>query len=288
MRSLAHRGRALVLGAVIALAPCVAHAQSAPPIATATTDSVHHRLPLFTRSDPLIIGAFMAGAAAIGPFDSNIARAIRAPSVQSDRTASRAASAFNFIGSKGVVIAGLATYGIGRLGHVEHVADLGLHTTEAILVSAGVTSILKELAGRQRPGVAGINDPDDFKFGGGFGKHASSSFPSGHATAAFATATLVTLETHHWKPSSTWYVAPVMFGGATLVGVARLYSNAHWASDVVMGAGVGTFTALEVYRYNHVTSRHNRVNRWLLTAVPSVSPDVNGGAMLGWSFVAPR
>jgi len=288
VRSLAHRGRALVLGAVAALAPCVAHTQSAPPIATTAADSVHHRLPLFTRSDLLIIGAFMGGAAAIGPFDSNIAKAIREPSAQNDRTASRAASAFNFIGSKGVVIAGLATYGIGRLGHLERVADLGLHTTEAIFVSAGVTSILKELAGRQRPGVAGINDPDDFKFGGGFGRHASSSFPSGHATAAFATATLVTLETHHWKPSSTWYVAPVMFGGATLVGVARLYSNAHWASDVVMGAGVGTLTALVVYRYNHVTSRHNRVNRWLLTAVPTASPGMHGGVMLGWSFVAPR
>ena len=277
-----------MLGAVAALAPCVAHTQSAPPTATTAADSVHHRLPLFTRSDLLIIGAFMGGAAAIGPFDSNIAKAIREPSAQNDRTASRAASAFNFIGSKGVVIAGLATYGIGRLGHLERVADLGLHTTEAIFVSAGVTSILKELAGRQRPGVAGINDPDDFKFGGGFGRHASSSFPSGHATAAFATATLVTLETHHWKPSSTWYVAPVMFGGATLVGVARLYSNAHWASDVVMGAGVGTFTALVVYRYNHVTSRHNRVNRWLLTAVPTASPGMHGGVMLGWSFVAPR
>jgi membrane-associated phospholipid phosphatase len=99
----------------------------------------------------------------------------------------------------------------------------------------------------------------------------------------------VTLETHHWKPSSTWYVAPVMFGGATLVGVARLYTNAHWASDVIMGAGVGTFTALKVYRYNHVTSRHNRVNRWLLTAVPTVSPNLNGGgATIGWSFAAPR
>jgi membrane-associated phospholipid phosphatase len=277
----------LLLGLAAAIAPTFAHAQSAQPIAAAA-DSGHHRLPLFTRADPLIIGAFVAGAAAIGPFDRNIAKAIREPSAQDNKTAAHAASAFNFIGSKGVVIAGLATYGIGRLGHFERIADLGLHTSEALLVSAGVTSILKGFAGRQRPGVAGINDPDDFKFGGGFGKHASTSFPSGHSTASFAFATLVTLETHHWNPSSTWYVAPVMFGGATLVGVARLYSNAHWASDVVMGAGVGTFTALTVYRFNHITNRHNRVNRWLLTAVPNVSPGMSGGATLGWSFAAPR
>ena len=288
MTSLARRARALLLGAAVAVAPTLAQAQQAQPLATPVTDSSHHHLPLFTRSAPLIVGAFMAGAAAIGPFDRNIAKAIREPSAQENKTASHAADAFNFIGSKGVVIAGLATYGVGRLGHFERVADLGLHTTEALFVSAGVTSIIKGLAGRQRPGVAGIDDPDDFKFGGGFGKHASTSFPSGHATAAFAFATLVTLETHHWKPSSSWYVAPVMFGGAVMVGVARLYSNAHWSSDVVMGAGVGTFTALEVYRFNHITNRHNRLNRWLLTAVPSVSPNMNGGATLGWSFAAPR
>ena len=288
MRSL-RLASTLLLCAPIVATPARAHAQNGQPLASsAAADSSHHRLPLFTRSGPLIIGAFAVGAAAISPLDRAIAREIREPSAQNDRTASHAASALNFVGSKGVVIAGLATYGVGRLGHFAHVADLGLHTTEALFVSAGVTSIIKGLAGRQRPGIAGIDDSDDFKFGGGFGKHASTSFPSGHATASFAFATLVTLETHHWRPSSTWYVAPLMFGGAAMVGVARLYSNAHWTSDVVMGAGVGTFTAYEVYRYNHITSRHNRLNRWLLSAVPSVSPEVNGGAMLGWSFAAPR
>jgi membrane-associated phospholipid phosphatase len=291
VRALARYGGTLALCVMVAAAPARAYAQSVhgvQPTTVPAADSGHHRLPLFTHTAPLIIGAFAVGAAAISPLDRSIAREIREPSAQNDRTASRAASAFNFLGSKGVVIAGIATYGVGRLGHFARVADLGLHTTEALFVSAGVTSILKGLAGRQRPGVAGVDDPDDFKFGGGFGKHASTSFPSGHATASFAFATLVTLETHHWKPSSTWYVAPVMFGGAVMVGVARLYSNAHWTSDVVMGAGVGTFTAYEVYRYNHITSRHNRLNRWLLAAVPSVSPDLSRGATLGWSFAAPR
>jgi membrane-associated phospholipid phosphatase len=289
VRVVAVRGRALLLSAIISISPALARAQSVQPAAATPADSGHHRLPIFTRSDPLILGTFVLGAAAIGPFDKNIATEIREPSAQNNRTASHAADAFNWIGSPGVLYASVAAYGIGRIGHFERVADLGLHTTEAIVVSAGVTSIIKGLAGRQRPGVAGTNDPDDFKFGGGIGKHANTSFPSGHATAAFSFATLVTLETHHWKPSSTWYVAPVMFGGATLVGVARLYTNAHWASDVVMGAGIGTLTALKVYRFNHVTNRHNRVNRWLLAAVPGVSPNVNGGgAMLGWSFSAPR
>jgi len=265
-----------------------AGAQSPQPNAAAHTDSAA-RPKLFTRADPFILGAFIAGAAAISPFDRRIANEIREPEAQDNKTASNAAKAFNFLGDPGTLIAGVALYGVGRIGHFERVADLGLHTTEAIVVSAGVTYVIKGLAGRQRPSYAGVNDPNDFSFGAGFRSGSHSSFPSGHATAAFATATVVTLETHRWWPKSTWYIAPIMFGGASMVGVARLYTNAHWASDVVMGAGIGTLTGLKVFRYNHVTSPGNRANRWLLTAIPTVSPSLDGrGAMLGWSFAAPR
>ncbi|MBA2686055.1 MAG: phosphatase PAP2 family protein [Gemmatimonadaceae bacterium] len=248
-----------------------------------------HRPRLFTRADPYILGAFLVGAAALRPFDSQIANEIREPEAQLNRTASHAAKTFNFLGSPGTLVAGVTMYGVGRIGHFDRVADLGLHSTEAIVVSSGITYVIKGLAGRERPSHAGVNDPDDFRFGGGFAKGSSSSFPSGHATAAFAMATVVTLETHRWWPKSTWFIAPVMFGGASMVGLARLYTNAHWASDVIMGAGIGTLTGLKVFRYNHVTSANNRANRWLLRAVPSVSPSIEGrGATLSWSFAAPR
>ena len=286
VRSIASR-KALI-AALIACPPTLAHAQAPLPNAPAAFDSTK-RPPLFTRSDPLILGAFIAGAAAMRPLDSQIANEIREPESQDNKTANHAAKAFNFLGSPGTLVAGVAMYGVGRIGHFERVADLGLHTTEAIVVSAGITYVIKGLAGRERPSHAGVNDPDDFSFGGGFKKGSSSSFPSGHATAAFATATVVTLETHRWWPKSTWYIAPIMYGGASMVGVARLYTNAHWASDVVMGAGIGTLTALKVVRYNHLTNPDNRANRWLLTAIPSVSPSLDGrGATLGWSFAAPR
>jgi membrane-associated phospholipid phosphatase len=263
-------------------------AQEGAP-ARSAPDTVAHRPPLFTRSDPWILGGFIAGAAAMRPLDREIANEIREPGFQANGFASHAANTFNFLGSPGTLIGGVVLYGVGRIGHFERVADIGLHGTEAVIISGGITTVLKGLAGRQRPGVAGVHDPDDFKFGGGFGRHGNTSFPSGHATAAFAAATMVTLETHRWWPKATWYVAPVMFGGATLVGVARLYTNAHWASDVVMGAGIGTFTALKVFRYNHLNSPHNRVDRWLLGAVPTVAPAPDGrAAMLLWSFAAPR
>ena len=61
-----------------------------------------------------------------------------------------------------------------------------------------------------------------------------------------------------------------MYGGATLVGASRIYNNAHWASDVALGAAIGTFTGLKVVRYSH-QHPDNPIDRLLLgfQATPS-------------------
>ncbi len=279
---------ALVVTAFIVLAPPHANAQRQVASDRAIATDTVHRAPLFTRTDGWILAGFVAGTAAIAPFDRRIATDIQKPGPQGNLTASRIMKTFNFLGSPGTLIAGVALYGVGRIGHFDRVADLGLHGTEAVVASAGVTYLIKGLAGRQRPYYAGVDDPDDFKFADGFGSGSHSSFPSGHATAAFAAATVVTLEARRWSKGSTWYVAPIMFAGASLVGGARLYLNKHWASDVVMGAGIGTLTGVTVFRYNH-EHPDNRVNRWLLGATPAVSPSLDGrGVNVGFSLVAPR
>src|SRR4029450_9772531 len=149
----------------------------------------------------------------------------------------RSAQWFDTIGDPGTLVIGVGMYTVGRLAHLDRVADLGLHGTEAIIVSGGITAGLKAVSARARPNFAGVLDPGDFRVGRGLsGDYAS--FPSGHATAAFAAATVVTAETSRWWPHSTWFVAPIMYGGASVVGMARLYTNAHWSSDVVLGAGI--------------------------------------------------
>ena len=45
-------------------------------------------------------------------------------------------------------------------------------------------------------------------------------------------------------------MTPASYGAAMLVGVARLYKNQHWASDVAAGAGVGTMSGILFDRYN--------------------------------------
>jgi len=42
-----------------------------------------------------------------------------------------------------------------------------------------------------------------------------------------------------------------MSAAATTSGVSRLYHDKHWASDVALGAAIGTFSGLKVVRYAH-------------------------------------
>ena len=58
----------------------------------------------------------------------------------------------------------------------------------------------------------------------------SSSFPSGHASAAFTAATVLAEDSP---------LAPVYYGAAAFVAFSRTYVKIHHASDVVAGAATG-------------------------------------------------
>src|SRR5690606_23750420 len=99
----------------------------------------------------------------------------------------------------------------------------------------------KLLAGRARP-YESPADPLSFGFGRGFRDDAFQSLPSGHATLAFAAAAAITAEVgHHW-PDARLLTGTALFGSATLVSLSRLYHDVHWASDTMLGAGVGTLS----------------------------------------------
>ena len=69
------------------------------------------------------------------------------------------------------------------------------------------------------------------------------SFPSLHTTNAFVAAEFLHQE---YKDKSTW----ISVGGyamASFVGIARIYNDKHWFSDVVTGAGVGILSTKVVY-----------------------------------------
>ncbi len=94
----------------------------------------------------------------------------------------------------------------------------------ALAIESAVTNgIVKSLFGRVRPKRE--HAPGQ-KLPHGMRVPITSSFPSGHAAAAFCAAVILTDETDN----SSWYAL------ATLIGVTRVYVRMHHASDVVGGA----------------------------------------------------
>ena len=207
------------------------------------------------------------------PFDARLAEEMRDGPLQRNGALRSAAKTFDAAGDPGVLVASVLMYGAGRVAHAPRLQRIGLHATEAVVAAGATTSLLKVVAGRQRPYVA-AGDADDFTPLRVAGGH--TSFPSGHTTVAFAFASAVTAELATESSRAAWIGGPLLYTGAGLVGVARMYDDKHWASDVVLAAGIGTLAGIETVAFSRVHPA-NRVERMLgaLTVAPAAH-----GAML--------
>ena len=122
----------------------------------------------------------------------------------------------------------------------------GLFIGASFLVSTGISFGMKYGINRERP-----FDTYSFiekKTGGG-----SPSFPSGHTSEAFSTATSLSLA------FPKWYVIAPAYLWACSVGYSRMDLGVHYPSDVLVGAIVGAGSAYVCFKANHWL--HNRKAR---------------------------
>jgi membrane-associated phospholipid phosphatase len=266
-----------------------------PSTLRSQTRSETATVPLFTWNDAFLAGGFIAGTLALRPVDEYFARRLQNKYTQQNRFLQDVASVVRTIAEPGAMVIGGGLYVAGRLSKQRDMADLGLHGTEAVAVGSAVAWVLKDSFGRARPFVHPPTDstgynPNDWQFGRGFRSGDSyRSFPSGHSVAAFAAAAAVVNETSRWWPDWKWVIGPAMYGGAGLVGVSRMYNNRHWASDVMMGAAIGTFAGNKVVRYHHRSHPGNKFDRWLLGTSITPAGGGAGGYSLSWLIApAPR
>ncbi len=137
-----------------------------------------------------------------------------------------------------VVLGSFEVY--GRFARDENARATAMDGITSSIIAAGIiTPVLKYSVGRVRPRQAA--GTFEFKpFGG------SESFPSGQTTQAFAVASVIA---EHYP---NWPARILAYGLAGMVGYSRIEQNAHFASDVVAGAAIGTVVGL------HVVKLHDR------------------------------
>ena len=142
----------------------------------------------------------------------------------------------------------LATYALGKATHSSTVTSLGSDLFRAQIVTQTMTQGIKLAAGRTRP--------DGTPY----------SFPSGHTSSAFATATV--LQRHFgWKAGIPAYSV------ASWVAASRIQTKRHYVSDVAFGAALG------IVGGRTVTIGHGDAR---FAVAPAVAP---GGAGVSVSWV---
>jgi membrane-associated phospholipid phosphatase len=123
---------------------------------------------------------------------------------------------------------GVAFLIVGYVFRSWDLRETGRETLEAGFLSNLLDKwILKRAIGRERPQVS--NGRTVFRPGS-----SNDSFPSGHATEAFAVASVIAVR------SKGWVLPTIAYTAATLVAFDRVNDRVHFPSDVAAGAILGT------------------------------------------------
>jgi membrane-associated phospholipid phosphatase len=110
----------------------------------------------------------------------------------------------------------------------------------SLVASSAITVGLKYAVNRPRPFVTYT---DIYRKDAHAGPY---SFPSGHTSSAFALATSLSL----CYPE--WYIIAPAYLWAGAVGYSRMYLGVHYPSDVLVGALIGSGSAIATYYLNRM------------------------------------
>lgn len=172
------------------------------------------------KSDALVL----VGTGALLAADSHIEPHISTAHFHAYQDASNAA-----IYGLAASLGGIYLYGV-KSEH-RHARETGALELETLVNTFLIYTPLQLIFARQRPGE-GAGNGDFFKH------HAiNTSFPGGHAMFTFAMASVLTDEY-----PKTW-ARILAYGAASTVTVSRFMARDHWASDMFIGAGLGTAIA---------------------------------------------
>lgn len=125
-----------------------------------------------------------------------------------------------------------------RRARLRGFADRAVFVFTAVAASGLLCQAIKHVVGRARPRF--LVDQGAFAFHGPSLRAGIDSFPSGHSTSIFAAATALGLLAPRWRGP--------LYAVAVAVCAARVVAGAHYPSDTVAGAFLGSVVTLWVAR----------------------------------------
>jgi membrane-associated phospholipid phosphatase len=171
---------------------------------------------------------FYSGSLLTAIFSTHYVKAKVDTPLQKDTTEDKPLGHFSIVGDLAGQMIPNAIYALTAYSLANHFDNSGynlkaVHMIKSTVYAALFTNILKYTIREPRPN----SDHRD-------------AFPSGHATTAFAFASVVGTE-------HEWYWAVPAYGLATLTAYSRINDNDHHLHDVIAGAVIGTSYGLSIY-----------------------------------------
>lgn len=139
-------------------------------------------------------------------------------------------------------------YAVGLIKKDSLTKKKALIIGESFIASSFITIVLKNTIKRDRPFVTYPEIEQEASVGG-------LSFPSGHTSSAFATATSLSLA------YPKWYVIAPSFLWAGTVGYSRMHLGVHYPSDVLAGALIGIGSAYLGYEINKWIDKRKKATK---------------------------
>jgi len=208
----------------------------------------------WTEHDWAVFGIGVAGVAGLTLEDKHL----RTEALRGDAPLeTKLANDFRYFGNYAAFSVLGAFYAGGRIANDAKAQETALDGLIASILAGGViTTAIKEVAGRSRPSThQGVYAFHPFS--------GNASFPSGESTEAFAAGSVIAAQyPNPWVEISC-------YGTASLVAFARMREDGHWASDVAMGALIGTTVGRAVVHLN-------RRLRARVSVAPLLAPGAQG------------
>lgn len=118
----------------------------------------------------------------------------------------------------------------GVVGNDQQMRQNALYVASSTALSYGLTYLMKVIIKRPRPFISNLKIVPVYK-----AEH--YSFPSGHTSSTFATATALSIAYPKW-----YVIAPAYFWAGS-IGYSRMYLGVHYPTDVAGGVVVGAGSA---------------------------------------------